>query len=648
LEELPDAVREGVAPNAPKGGASRDAEGSRIMYNPWLVRLLVTVAIACLSLPAVAQSVGELLYKRNCAGCHELSHPNIPPRESLAHMSAARILRSLEFGTMLWIAAPLRRSEREAVASFLASSAPTEPPTLPPSARCAATDTAWTAAFDRPHWNGWSASPSNTRFQPAAMAQLSVDQTSRLQLKWAFGYEGDVTAPAAPVVLGGRVFVGSAGGDVQALEAASGCLHWTFQSEGPVRAPLVAGRRSDGAYSLFFGDCTGNFYALDAATGRLLWKRKLDDHDAARITGAALLHAGKLFVPVASSEEPRAVGPQYPCCTFRGSLVALNQTDGAVVWKSYTIPEAPKPTSKNKAGAQMWGPSGAGIWAAPTLDNRKEALYVATGNNYSSPATDASDAVLAFDLNTGRLLWARQVTPADAYNSSCFSDKVSCPQEDGPDHDFASSPMLIRLSDGRRLLVIGQKSGVVWGLDPDRKGAIVWQRRIGRGGVWGGVQWGMAADDRYAYAALSDVRFTRRAKVDPADPRRRDLNPKEGGGLFALRLSDGGVAWQAPPAAACGDRTQCSPAQSAAVTAIPGVVFSGSVDGHFRAYSSETGQLLWDFDTVRPFQTVNGVKAAGGSLDGPGAVVAGGMVFVNSGYARNNGMPGNVLLAFAP
>ncbi len=208
--------------------------------------------------------------------------------------------------------------------------------------------------------------------------------------------------------------------------------------------------------------------------------------------------------------------------------------------------------------------------------------------------------------------------------------------------------MLIGLSGGRRLLVIGQKSGVVWALDPDRKGAIVWQRRIGRGGVWGGVQWGMAADHRYAYAALSDVRFTRRAKLDPADPSRRDLSPKEGGGLFALRLDDGGLAWRAPPADACGDRTRCSPAQSAAVTAIPGVVFSGSVDGHFRAYSSETGQILWDFDTVRSFQTVNGVKAAGGSLDGPGAVVAGGMVFVNSGYARNNGMPGNVLLAFAP
>ncbi len=613
-----------------------------------MLRISVTVAIAFLSLPAAAQPVGEAIYKRHCAGCHELNHPNIPPRQSLARMSASRILRTLDFGTMLWIAASLQRSEREAVASFLASAAPAEQPALQPAARCAASAPAWTAPFDGPHWNGWGVSPANTRFQPAAMAQLSVDETRRLKVKWAFGYEGDVTAPAAPVVLGGRVFVGSAGGVVHALEAASGCTHWTFQAEGPVRAALVAGRRSDSAYALFFGDQIGNFYSLDAATGRLLWKRKVEDHDSARITGAALLHDGKVFVPLSSGEEPRALSPQYSCCTFRGSLVALSQADGAVVWKSYTIPEASKPTRKNKTGVQMWGPSGAGIWGAPTLDAEKAALYVATGNNYSSPATGASDAVLAFGLDTGRLLWVKQITPADAYNSSCPGDKTSCPAEDGPDHDLASSPMLVRLPDGRRLLVIGQKSGMVWALDPDRQGAIVWQRRVGHGGVWGGVQWGMAADQHYAYAALSDVRFTQRLKLDPADPRRRDLSPKEGGGLFALRLSDGGVVWQAPPPAACADRPHCSPAQSAAVTAIPGVVFSGSVDGHFRAYSSETGQILVDFDTVRPFESVNGVKAQGGSLDGPGAVVANGMVFVNSGYARNGGMPGNVLLALAP
>lgn len=611
----------------------------KIRNAAWLLTFALT--------PSPAQSLGETVYKRHCAVCHELTHPQIPARETLARMSATRILRSLSFGTMFWIAAQLPAAERQAVATFLGSPAPTEKPALSSSAGCAQSAVTLNAPLDRPHWNGWGVSPANTRFQPAAMAQLSVEQTRRLKLKWAFGFEGDVTAFASPAVVGGHVFVGSAGGVVHALQAASGCINWTFQAEGPVRSAIVTARRGKSDYSLFFGDLNANFYALDAATGRLLWKRKVDDHDSARVTGAAILDAGKVFVPVASGEEIRAVNPQYPCCTFRGGVVALSQADGSVVWKTYAIPEAPKPTGKNRAGVQMWGPSGAGIWAAPTLDTEKRALYVATGNDYSSPATGASDAVLAFDLETGRMRWARQITARDAFNSSCPGDKVSCPDEDGPDSDFASSPMLIRMPDKRRLLVIGQKSGVVWALDPDRQGEIVWQRRIGQGGIWGGIQWGMAADQQHAYAALSDVRFTRWAQSDPADTRRVNLNPTQGGGLFALRLADGSVAWHAPPGS-CGDRPRCSPAQSAAVTAIPGVVFSGSVDGHLRAYASETGQILWDFDTVRPFQAVNGVKAHGGSLDGAGAVVAAGMVFVNSGYARNGGMPGNVLLAFAP
>jgi polyvinyl alcohol dehydrogenase (cytochrome) len=359
------------------------------------------------------------------------------------------------------------------------------------------------------------------------------------------------------------------------------------------------------------------------------------------------VYNGTLFIPVASWEESRAIGPDYPCCTFRGSVVALRIADGSQVWKTYTIRQEAIPRGKSRAGTEQWGPSGAGVWGTPTVDAKRGRLYVTTGDNFSSPPTMTSDAVMALDLKTGRPIWSHQVTSGDAYNSACGDGGPNCPAENGPDYDFGSSALLITAANGRDFVVAGQKSGVVTAFDPDREGAVVWQTRVGKGGVNGGVQWGMASDGRHVYAAVSDVVRIRRTNADPLDPARFTLNPQEGGGLTALRVEDGTKAWYAAPPA-CSAKPGCSPAQSAAVTAIPGVVFSGSVDGHLRAFSAADGKVLWDVDTARDYDAVNGVKGQGGSLDGPGAVVVGGMLFVNSGYSRFGGMPGNVLLAFAP
>jgi len=278
-------------------------------------------------------------------------------------------------------------------------------------------------------------------------------------------------------------------------------------------------------------------------------------------------------------------------------------------------------------------------------------MYIGTGDNYSSPPTSLSDAIVALDIKTGRVVWSKQTTPGDSYNSSCGTDKQNCPDENGPDYDFGSSPILAQLPDGREILLAGQKSGMVYALDPEKKGEIVWQARIASPAphvaTSVGVLWGTASDGQQVYAATASSGRTR--PTDPLDTRRNILDPKQGGGLTALRIAEGSKAWYAPPiVCAEGAPPGCSPAQSAAVTAIPGVVFSGSNDGHLRAYSTEDGKILWDFDTVREFQTVNGIKAKGGSIDGPGAVVVNGMVFVNSGYSRFGGMPGNALLAFAP
>ena len=491
-----------------------------------------------------------------------------------------------------------------------------------------------------PRWNGWGAGPGQHRFQPAAMAGLSAADVPRLKLKWAFGFPEAAQAFAQPAVAGGRVFVGSANGTVYALNTETGCQYWAFKADAGVRTAVSVGRAASdrGRWLAYFGDRAANIYAVDAETGALVWKRGVGDHKAAIVTGAPTLADGTLYVGTSSSEEVLGANGHYECCTFRGSVSALNAATGQVRWQSHVIAEEPRPVRKNTLGVQLWGPSGAGIWSAPTVDVERGAVYVTTGDSYSDPAAATSDAFVAFDLRTGTLLWSRQATAGDAFTVDCDFPKegrTNCPDANGPDHDFGSSAMLVRLRNGGRALIAGQKSGVVHAVDPDRGGAIRWQKAVGKGSRLGGIQWGTAYDGSRIYVAVSDI-FT----PPPMQP-----NP-EAGGLFALDPETGAILWHTPHPG-CGGRPGCSPAQSAAVTAIPGVVFSGGLDGHLRAYAARDGAIVWDVDTAREYDSVNGVPAHGGSLDGPGPVVAGGTLFVNSGYAFIAGRPGNVLLAFA-
>jgi polyvinyl alcohol dehydrogenase (cytochrome) len=455
---------------------------------------------------------------------------------------------------------------------------------------------------------------------------------------------------AQPAVAGGRLFVGSAVRQVYSLNASTGCIYWAYDADFPVRTAISVGQAGNG-WAVYFGDQHGNAYAVDAATGKEIWKTRVEEHPAAVITGAPTLYNGRLYVPMSSMDEFLSTQQTYECCKFRGSISALDAATGKTIWKTYTIAEEPKALKKSKAGVQMWGPSGAGVWSSPTIDAKRHAVYVTTGDSYSDPAARTSDAFLAFDMDTGKLLWSRQLTEGDAFNVACaIPGGANCPESKGPDFDFGQSAILVSLANGKRVLVAGQKSGMVHALDPDQQGELLWSTRVGKGGTLGGVQWGSASDGQNVYAALSDIAvkplFAPTEKSINTSLGPVELDPKVGGGLFAIRLADGKSAWTAPPPG-CGSNPKCSPAQSAAVTLIPGVVFSGSVDGHLRAYATRDGKILWDVDTAREFPTVNGVKGNGGSLDGPGAVVAGGMLYVNSGYGFIGQMPGNVLLAFS-
>ena len=476
--------------------------------------------------------------------------------------------------------------------------------------------------LNEPHWNGWGVDPSQHRFQPADMARLSASDLPRLKLKWAFGFPGARRAVTQPTVFGGRVFVGSENGRVYSLDAKTGCTYWAFDAVRGVRSAIVIGPRG-GGWAAYFGDRAANVYAVDALTGKALWTTKVDGHPAAMITGSATLVGETLFVPVSSYEEATAARPSYSCCTFRGSLVALDAPSGKILWKTFTIAEAAKPGATNSVGVQQMGPSGAAIWSAPTCDAASQRVYATTGDNYSDPPGGTSDAILAFDARAGELAWTRQVTAGDAYTIACPAG-VNCPKANGPDFDFGSAAILADLPNGKRILVAGQKSGVVTAVDPDRSGEILWQKRVGAGGVLGGVEWGIAADEGNVYVAVSD-RFVGAGRAKP--------------GLSALKLDTGEEVWRTP--------NPLWSAQSAAVTAIPGLVFSGGLDGLLRAYSAADGKIVWEMDTKGDYQTVNGVAARGGSIDGGGTVVVDGMVYVGSGSGIFGGTPGNVLLAYS-
>ena len=596
----------------------------------------VLMFVFCVTAQVAAQEpTGAALFEAQCAMCH--TPPGVeraPTLEVMGERSPEAIVAALTDGVMALQALSLSNAQRQAVAEFITGRSVSADATVTSAGLCQSTPVL-VDPLGGPHWSGWGVGGENLRFQTAESAGLDFNQVPNLTLKWAFGFPQSTSAWAQPAVAGGRLFVGSQNGDIYALDARTGCGHWTYSARTGVRTAISVGPRGDG-HALYFGDVGANVYAIDAETGAELWSRNVERHPGARITGAPTLHEGRLYVPVSSLEEALAGNPGYGCCTFRGSVVVLDTATGEQIWKSFTIPEEPSPRGTGPDGTTFSGPAGAAIWGAPTIDAERGLVYAATGNAYTQPAAETSDAIVAFDIDTGEIRWFNQLTPADAFILGCGGNNPNCPDDEGPDHDFGASPALVTMTNGDDLLVIGQKSGMTYGLDPDREGAIVWEYRVGAGSALGGIEWGFAVDGDMAYFANSDV-------ITP--------NP---GGLSAVRLRTGELVWKAePPPPICarpgvrsGIMSGCDAALPAAISVIPGVVFSGSNDGGFRAHAAESGEVIWVYDTNRDFETVNGVPASGGSLNAAGPVIVDGMVYVNSGYSFLGSREGNVLLAF--
>ncbi len=609
--------------------------------------VITVIASLLLAASAIAQAPdGEALFAQHCATCHANPAPDtdIPNRAAMGALGANAIVLSLTEGNMRIQGQPLSPAERVAVAERIAGRPVTVAANAPAGGLCSASSPLGSLTAG-PVWNGWGPDTRNTRFQRDS-GGITAANVANLKLKWAFGIPNATQSRAQPAIVGGKLFMASQSGMIYALDPKTGCTFWTFKAESGVRTAISVGPVKPSGYALYFSDAQARAYALDADTGKQLWATKVDDHPAARATGAPTLYDGRLYVPLSGvSEETAASMPDYECCKFRGSITALDASTGAVVWKTYTV-DVPQPRGKSSTGKQLWGPAGSPIWSAPTIDEKRRLIYATTGNAYADPAPRTSDAIVAFDLATGKIRWVNQILPdvwilgcsappagapassGPAADNARFGDNPNCPDEVGPDFDFSASPVLVTKADGTDVLVVTQKSGVGYALNPDRRGKKLWEYRWGKGSPVGGV-WGATSDGERAYFAVAD-------QLTPAP-----------GGLHAVDLTTGQRVWYVPPQTpVCATGPGCSSAQSAALTSIPGVVFSGSADGAMRAYASDNGTIVWTFDTNRDFDTVNGVKADGGSMDGPGPVVAGGMLYVTAGNAGFVGTPGNVLLAF--
>ncbi|MBS1819118.1 MAG: PQQ-binding-like beta-propeller repeat protein [Acidobacteria bacterium] len=567
------------------------------------------------------------MFQRECVTCHTgAPDTRAPSPEVLKRRAPEAILSALTAGGMRPQGGRLTGAERRAVAEYLGGRPLGGDITGAAFGRCG-TVPPLTLAPDAPAWSGWSPTTANTRFQSAEHAKLTDQSVPKLKLKWAVGFPDATSAWSQPTVAGGRLFVGSQNGTVYALDAKSGCIIWTFTAKSGVRNAPAFGPRQGGGYAVYFGDTGANVYGLDANTGAQLWMTKVDEHPFARVTGSPTLDGTRLYVPVSSLEETAASQPGYECCTFRGSVAAIDTTTGAIAWKTYTIRE-PQPIGTNAQGVMLHAPAGVGVWSSPTIDHKRNAIYITTGNTYAGTTAEPNtDALLALDPASGAIKWSRQFTENDVFG--CRPGTPNCLEKSGPDFDFGTPALLVTRSDGKDVILLGQKSGVAFAVDPDKQGEVLWQYRAGEGSIWGGIQWGMSTDGVLLYIPVSDIR-----------------TPKPGG-LHAVDIVTGQRVWyQPPPDVKCAPGATCNAALISAPTLIPGVLFSGSNDGGVRAYATKDGSVLWEFDTNQDFTTLNRVRATGGAIQGPGPTIVNGMVYLNAGYGDHMGRPGNVLLAF--
>jgi polyvinyl alcohol dehydrogenase (cytochrome) len=576
------------------------------------------------------REMGKRVFQTSCYSCHNDSANTLAPGYSmLSTLTPRAILASLNQGKMKQQAAGLTEKEREAVSEWL-TSIKLKPTTFQKEAYTTfAISQKGNSGFDH---SGWGNNLEGTGFRTAREAGISADNVASLKLKWAFAFPDATVIRSKPAVIDNWLIVGGQFGDVFAIHRHTGKIGWSFSANAAIRGAIAIARKGN-SITAYFADFATNVYALDVKSGKLLWSKRAGFETHSNNTGSVAVYGGVVYVPISSLEVGLAARGDYPCCSSSGGVVALSTETGEIIWTHRTVPPAVV-SGKKKNGKPVYGPSGATVWCSPTVDAKRGLLYIGTGQNYSYPPSTTSDAIQALDLKTGKLVWNFQATKADMYNLACPVFE-NCPDKKSPDVDFGMAPILAKFKDGKEILVVGQKSGVVHALSP-ADGKLIWQTRVGKGGMLGGIHWGMCTDGNYVYVANSDNRVA----LDKSDSLQLP-SP----GIHALDLNTGKLIWKST-VPGCEDYKNCRAFTSAAPLVIPGVVFAGSLDGHMRAYDASNGKIVWDYDTNKEYESSNGIKGKGGSIDGPAPVVADGMLFVNSGYGMFGQRPGNVLLAF--
>ncbi len=602
-----------------------------------LVALLTALLVA--TPQASASADGASLYQQYCQACHESGVGEAPSVAALRLFPQARLLEVMTTGVMQPQASALSASQRQSIAQYLGQ--PDGEAEGSVSGQCTPAQREGLSLHGKTLWQGWGADERNTRHIAAGGSDITPENVASLELKWAFGIPGGSRARSQPAVAGDYVFFGTQDGTVFALSLHSGCELWRHTVAAEVRhaISIVADAQSDGI-SLLFGDFKGTVYSLDATTGALRWTQSVSEHPATTLTGSPKVYDGTAYVPLSSLEVVYSRDREYDCCTFSGGIAALDVESGAIKWRTDLLPPA-KRVGRNRADtADVYAPSGAPVWNSPTIDARRGLLYFGTGESYTAPASPLSDAIVALRMSDGEVAWVQQLTADDAWNASCgWEDEANCPEPMGPDFDFGAPPILLPLPDGSEVLVAGQKSGMVYGLDPARKGALLWQQRVGQGGFNGGIHWGMTTDGDWLYVPVSDSPSNNIGVMGPPQP-----------GMVALDPATGDLRWRRDePLKPCESFDyRCYPSLSAAASSTAGLVFAGGLDGVMHAYGAENGAERWRFDTLRTFDTVNGVHGFGGSIDSDGAVLLGPYLLINSGYDKFGEIPGNVLLVFGP
>ena len=610
-----------------------------------IIPALYLAAFPSVSLSQDTQHPGAEIFVQNCSTCHvsadQATTTEIAPSlESLQSLTAASLEFAINEGVMYGQASALSNEQKALVVDYLAVE---EDDSWLASTMCAA-DQREVDLNQSVYLGGVGVDSNSSRNMSADAAGLSTADFPNLELAWALAFPDANALRASPVIAGSTIFFSATGTrKVFALDAVSGCAKWVFHSPTRMRSSLAFGELSEnGIKAIIYGDAEGFVYALDALTGEQLWSTDVRSHGRGiRLTGGMVLHEGKVFVPVSASGVAQGATATFECCAGHGEIVALDASSGEIDWVYHTMPEAEYTGELNSVGVRLRGPSGAPIWSTPTVDKERNQLYVTTGENTSHPATETSDAIIALNLTTGEENWVFQGLWNDVWNTVCGrSSGPNCPNQHPStlaDKDFGGSAILVEREDGDMLLA-GQKTGDLWALNPDT-GALVWNQRIGTGTSLGGNHWGIATDGERVYLPINDPGSQRGTYI-----------PRPG--VYSFFVGTGEPSWFFEAEPECDNRIErlraCDSRYGHSVTPllVDGGFISGGVDGRLFIFDKDTGDILFEYDTVQNYQTVNGVPGFGGAIDAHGIAAGGGLLLVNSGYGRMGGTPGNVLLAF--